>query len=95
MNDNNDDGDGDVVDDDEAVRRKYHSSFNFVKQPLLVLHSCEMQKRCMKKSAFKIDDGGGRNSFQAGSDFANFRPGSDRRQVRRKDGKSVRTFATN
>ena len=28
-------------------------------------------------------------------EFANFRPGSDRRQVRRKDGKSVRTFATN
>ena len=54
-----------------------------------------MQKCCMKKSAFKIDDGGGRNSFRAGPDFANFRPGSDRRQVRRKDGKSVRTFATN
>ena len=95
VNDNNDDGDSDVVDDDEAVRRKYHSSFNFVKQPLLVLHSCEMQKCCMKKSVFKIDGGGGRNSFPAGSEFANFRPGSDRRQVRRKDGKSVRTFATN
>ena len=91
-NDDDDDDDGDV---DEGVRRRYHSSFNFVKQPLLVLHSCEMQKCCMKKSVFKIDDGGGRNSFRAGPDFANFRPGSDRRQVRRKDGKSVRTFATN
>ena len=48
----------------------------------------------LKKSTFKID-GGGRNSFPAGSDFANFRPGSDMRQVRRKDEKSVRTFATN